>query len=202
GGPLGVAEPAGPQRVSRLALGLGMAGWVTGGLGARMALEPGHGRTAVPVRSAMAGTIVAVVAVVAAAVFGTSLLGLVSIPHRYGQNWTQKVDFVLPAGPGEIALGQRTLRTLHVSIGQQVRASVNDRATRLRVVGEVVLPAFTEGGSAATDLGDGAVVAPPLLSGPHPQTGCGHGITCYSFLLIRYGPGIRLRAADARLEAT
>jgi hypothetical protein len=186
------------------------------------------------------------------------LAGLVSIPHRYGQNWTQKVDFVLPAapgsllaqvmagqpgvhgyaqgvygqmavngqdvpaigvdpvrghgfltalagrlpsGPGEIALGQRTLRTLHVSIGQQVRASVNDRATRLRVVGEAVLPAFTEGGSAATDLGDGAVVTPPLLSGPHPPTGCGHGITCYSFLLIRYGPGIRLRAADARLEA-
>ena len=258
GGPLSVAEPAGPQRVSRLALALGKAGSVTGGLGARMALEPGHGRTAVPVRGAMAGTIVAVVAVVAAAVFGTSLLGLVSIPHRYGQNWTQKVDFVLPAapgsllaqvmagqpgvhgyaqgvygqmavngqdvpaigvdpvrghgfltalagrlpsGPGEIALGQRTLRTLHVSIGQQVRASVNDRATRLRVVGEVVLPAFTEGGSAATDLGDGAVVAPPLLSGPHPPAGCGHGITCYSFLLIRYGPGIRLRAADARLEA-
>ena len=99
-------------------------------------------------------------------------------------------------------LGQRTLRTLHISIGQQVHASVNGRATRLRVVGEAVLPAFTEGGSAATDLGDGAVVAPPLLASPHPQAGCGHGITCYSFLLIRYGPGIRLRAADARLEAT
>src|SRR2546430_539787 len=67
-----------------------------------MALEPGHGRTAVPVRSAIAGTIVAVVAVVAAAVFGTSLLGLVNIPHRYGQNWTQKVDFVLPAAPGSL----------------------------------------------------------------------------------------------------
>ncbi len=50
GGPLSVAEPAGPQRVSRLALALGKAGSVTGGLGARMALEPGHGRTAVPVR--------------------------------------------------------------------------------------------------------------------------------------------------------
>src|SRR2546429_8632218 len=60
GGPLSVAEPAGPQRVSRLALALSKAGSVTGGLGARMALEAGHGRTAGPGRSAMAGAIVAV----------------------------------------------------------------------------------------------------------------------------------------------
>ena len=42
-----------------------------------MAFEPGHGRTAVPVRSALAGTAVAVAAVVAAVVFGASFLGLV-----------------------------------------------------------------------------------------------------------------------------
>ena len=257
-GPLGVAEPASPQHISRLGLLLGQAGSVTGGLGTRMALEPGHGRTAVPVRSALAGTIVAVAAVVAAAVFGTSLLGLVTTPHRYGQNWTQKVDFMvpsapapllaqvmagqpgvygyapgsygqitvnrqevsaigvdpvrghgfvtvlagrLPAGPGEIALGERTLRALHTSIGNTVRVSANSRTAQLRVVGETVLPAFTEGGAAETDLGDGAVIPPSLLSAPHRQTGCGPGVTCYSFLLIRYGPGTSLRAADAHLEA-
>ena len=57
-----------------------------------MAFEPGHGRTAVPVRSALVGTTVAVAAVVAALVFGTSLIGLVSTPHRYGQNWDQELD--------------------------------------------------------------------------------------------------------------
>ena len=68
-----------------------------------MALEPGRGRTAVPVRSALAGTVVAVAAMVAAAVFGASLLGLVSVPHRYGQNWTQSIDFMTPTTPKSLA---------------------------------------------------------------------------------------------------
>ena len=42
-GPLGVAEPAAPARPSRLGLALATAGSVTGGIGMRMALEPGHG---------------------------------------------------------------------------------------------------------------------------------------------------------------
>jgi len=57
-----------------------------------MAFEPGHGRTAVPVRSALAGSAIAVAAVVAAAVFGTSLVGLVSSPRQYGQNWDQQLN--------------------------------------------------------------------------------------------------------------
>jgi len=67
-----------------------------------MAFEPGHGRTAVPVRSALAGTAVAVAAVVAALVFGTSLLALVGTPHRYGQNWEQELDLQV----GSIPLAQ------------------------------------------------------------------------------------------------
>jgi hypothetical protein len=257
-GPHGVAGPPRPGRASRLGSALGMAGSLTGGIGVRMALEPGRGRTAVPVRSALAGTIVAVAAVVAAAVFGASLLGLVGVPHRYGQNWTQSIDFQAPttprslaarfmatqpsvsgyalgnfgqiavnrrvvpaigvdpvhghgfvtvlagrppAGPGEIALGQQTFQAAHAAIGQQVRASVNGRARRLRVVGEVVLPAFTEGGSSATDLGQGAVVGTSLLSTPYQPTGCVHGLTCYSFILLRYPAGTPLRAADAHLAA-
>ena len=57
-----------------------------------MAFEPGHGRTAVPVRSALAETTMAIAAIVAALVFGTSLIALVSTPHRYGQNWDQQLD--------------------------------------------------------------------------------------------------------------
>ena len=57
-----------------------------------MAFEPGHGRTAVPVRSALIGTTVAIASVLAAVVFGTSLIGLVATPHRYGQNWAQMLD--------------------------------------------------------------------------------------------------------------
>ena len=55
--PLGVAEPIRRQsRPSRLATALTRAGSVTGGAGVAMAFEPGHGRTAVPVRTALAGT--------------------------------------------------------------------------------------------------------------------------------------------------
>ena len=155
-----------------------------------MAFEPGHGRTAVPVRSALVGTTVAVAAVVAAMVFGASFLGLVGTPHRYGQNWPQELNLQAgavpwrhrregpgagqgtdrirgrqlrggqrrrarsggavvpaigldqlrgrgfltllagraPAGPREIVLGPRTLRTLGLHVGQRVKVDVNGRA--------------------------------------------------------------------------
>jgi ABC-type lipoprotein release transport system permease subunit len=99
-GALGLAEPAAPVRASRLGPALGLAGSVPGSVGVRMAFEPGHGRTAVPVRSALVGTTVAVAAVVAAMVFGASFLGLVGTPHRYGQNWAQQLDLQVGAAPG------------------------------------------------------------------------------------------------------
>jgi hypothetical protein len=102
-GALGVAEPAAPARPSRLAPALGLAGSVPGSLGVRMAVEAGHGRTAVPVRSALAGTTLTVAAVVAALVFGTSFLGLVGTPHQYGQNWGQQLDLQVGAIPATLA---------------------------------------------------------------------------------------------------
>ena len=92
--------PSGPRpRPSRLGSALGRAGSVAGSIGVRMAFEPGRGRTAVPVRSALAGTVVAVAAVVAAVVFGASLITLVGTPHQYGQNWNQELD-LNRGGPG------------------------------------------------------------------------------------------------------
>ena len=91
--PLGVAEPAsGRTRPSPLASALTSAGPVTSGIGVRMAFEPGRGRTAVPVRSALAGSVIALAALVAAAVFGASLAGLVGTPHRYGDNWDNELN--------------------------------------------------------------------------------------------------------------
>jgi len=92
-GPLGVADTvSGQARTSLLAAALTSAGPVTGGIGVRMAFEPGHGRTAVPVRSALAGSVIALAALVAAAVFGASLAGLVGTPHRYGDNWDSELN--------------------------------------------------------------------------------------------------------------
>jgi len=81
-GARGGAGPAAPPRRSWVATGLGRAGPVTSTLGIRMAFEPGQGRSAVPVRSALAAATVAVGAVLAAVVFGSSLIALISTPGQ------------------------------------------------------------------------------------------------------------------------
>ena len=69
------------------------AGWSPSAvLGIAMALEPGRGRTAVPVRSALVGAVAGVAGVVAALTFGASLDHLVSTPAAYGWNWAVRPD--------------------------------------------------------------------------------------------------------------
>jgi hypothetical protein len=261
-GALGLAEPAAPAHPSRLSPALGLAGSVPGNLGVRMAFEPGHGRTAVPVRSALVGTMVAVAAVVAAMVFGASFLALVGTPHLYGQNWPQQLDLQVgsipgamgekilapikglteyaggnygqvsvtapgsasgavvpaigldqlhgkgfltllagraPAGPREITLGPRTLRTLGLHLGQLVTVDANGRAYPMRIVGSAIFASFGVGGGSATDLGTGAAVAASVLSQRNPPS-CTSGATCYNFFLLRYRPGTDLRAAATQVS--
>ena len=88
GDALGVMDLAGPRRPSWLAGALaGAAVPPTAALGVRLALEPGRGRTAVPVRAALVGTVAAVCAVTAAASFEASLAHLVATPPAYGVTW-------------------------------------------------------------------------------------------------------------------
>ncbi len=78
-----------PQRrsaVVRAALAAGLPAAAVAGL--RFALEPGRGRTAVPVRSVIAGAVLAVVVSAATATFGASLNSLVSHPALYGWNFS------------------------------------------------------------------------------------------------------------------
>ncbi|HEY2688091.1 MAG TPA: FtsX-like permease family protein [Streptosporangiaceae bacterium] len=56
--------------------------------GLRLALEPGRGRTAVPVRSVLAGAVLAMAVVSATLTFGASLTTLVSHPALYGWNFS------------------------------------------------------------------------------------------------------------------
>jgi hypothetical protein len=241
-------------RPSVLGAALAGNGSATRAIGVRMAFDSGQGGAAVPVRSALAGTATAIGALVAALVFGSSLIGLVTTPGRYGQNWDQLIDAGyadvpahygavllhgtpgltawaagengevavdkvpvpaiavdaagsgtsyltalsgrLPAGPGEIALGTQTLRSLHRSVGQTVRVQVTWRGgvpgprpavTHLmRITGTVVFPAFGLPALPGTDLGTGAVVTTPLLSGITEDTTCTGQLTCYNFFLLRY----------------
>jgi hypothetical protein len=60
--------------------------------GLRFALERGHGRSAVPVRSALVGAALAVVVVVTTLTFASGLSTLESHPALYGWNWNYAID--------------------------------------------------------------------------------------------------------------
>jgi len=72
---------------------------VAGVVGVRFALEPGQGRTSVPVRSVLVGTVLAVAVVVSALTFGASLNTLVSHPPLYGWNWDYMFDTINDVPP-------------------------------------------------------------------------------------------------------
>ncbi len=74
---------------SRSLAALGFAPPTSIGIG--MALRPGSGSTAVPVRSSLVGVAVAVLGVVAVVVFSASLDGLLDAPSAYGRTWDSRV---------------------------------------------------------------------------------------------------------------
>ena len=74
-----------PSKVVGVAQRIGLP--ATAVVGLRLAVEPGRGRTAVPVRSVMSGVAIAVLALVAAMTFGSSLTALVATPRLYGWAW-------------------------------------------------------------------------------------------------------------------
>ena len=78
------------RRTSAVAARAGLAPTATNGL--RMALEPGRGRAAVPVRSAFVGVVLGVLGVTAVLVFASSLNHLITTPRLYGWTW----DFSAP----------------------------------------------------------------------------------------------------------
>ena len=84
----------GSSAVARAAAAAGLPAAAV--VGTRNAFEPGAGVRAVPVRSALLGSIAAVTAVVTAVVFSASLSGLSTHPARYGWNW----DLVIQAESG------------------------------------------------------------------------------------------------------
>jgi FtsX-like permease family protein len=56
-------------------------------VGARFAFEPGRGRTAVPVRPAIAGAVAGVLGVLAALTFSAGVSDAIATPARFGQTW-------------------------------------------------------------------------------------------------------------------
>ncbi len=89
-----------PERRSGIvaaALGTGMPAAAVAGL--RFALEPGRGRTAVPVRAVIAGAVLAAAVGAATLTFGASLANLISRPALYGWNFSYALYAIDGYGP-------------------------------------------------------------------------------------------------------
>jgi len=80
--------------------------------GIRLALEPGAGSSAVPVRSAIVGVAIAFTVIVSTLTFGASLNSLASHPALYGWNWNYELSssgfgyFDIPQGPVDQLLAE------------------------------------------------------------------------------------------------
>jgi putative ABC transport system permease protein len=154
----GDQTPAHPSRLS---------GWLrvsgaplVAGTGVRMALEPGRGRTAVPVRSTIMGAVLATATVVAALTFASSLDHLVSTPRLYGWSWDARVETGADTPAQQIAV--------HRKVGTALAASK-------LVAGftDTVLSRLDIDGVTVTALGVAhrrGAVGPTIVSGRAPRT--------------------------------
>ena len=141
------------SRGSRLGRAAADAGLPTSAVtGVRFALDPGVGRNAVPVRSAIVGAVLAVVVVTSTVTFGSSLHALVSRPALYGWNW----NYQLLSGFG----GQEDMP-------QQQLATLLDHDRYVSAWSGIYFAGASIDGQPVPVIGTnpGAPVAPPLLSG-------------------------------------
>ncbi len=150
-----------PGRRSQAAEWLARSGApVTAVSGMRLALNPGRGRTAVPVRSALLGLALSVAAVAAAATFGTNLLHLVHTPRLYGQDWDVAVDLqfstITPQRFDSITARVPGISSWTFGVHGTVQIGSGPRAP--------VVPAI---GLAA---GRGPLTSPTLLAGRSPRS--------------------------------
>jgi hypothetical protein len=114
------------------------------GVGVRMALEPGRGRTAVPVRSTILGTTLAIAALVAAMTFWSSLQHLVATPGLSGFTWDLFVN--PPTDPQGNPLGDGAARIEQVlRSDHNVEAFERGSVVSVRIDGRAVGTVVTSG---------------------------------------------------------
>ncbi|HLI56751.1 MAG TPA: FtsX-like permease family protein [Actinomycetota bacterium] len=143
-----------PSRIVDAAARTGLAAPAVAGV--RLALEPGRGRNAVPLRATLTGVVFAVASVIVALTFNVNLGRLNSTPARYGWSWDLAVDggyVPLPAGRVRAVLASLPSVTA-VAGGNYASVIVNGR----------LVPAV------GLDQLDGSVY-PTLLDGRAPRSG-------------------------------
>ncbi len=125
---------------------------VAGVVGVHFALESGRGRSAVPVRSIMGGTVIAVAMVVATLTFASGFSTLISRPPLYGWNWTYLLNPSTAVPPKALSL---------LNHDPRVAAWSGADYTDLQIDGEE-LPILLESPHAK--------LSPPILSGHGLET--------------------------------
>jgi ABC-type lipoprotein release transport system permease subunit len=146
----GAAEDDARLRPSGVARALARGGWpLPTKVGVQMALAPGRGRTAVPVRTTLAGVALGVGALVAALTFGASLTHLLDSPRLYGVTW----DLQLTADYDDETFADRAMAALRddprveaVGVGSSGSAMVEVDGRRVDAIaldsvdGDLTLP--------------------------------------------------------------
>jgi hypothetical protein len=125
---------------------------VAGAIGVHFALESGRGRSAVPVRSIIASTVIAIAMVVATLTFASGFSTLISRPPLYGWNWTYVLNASNNVPPKVLSL---------LNHDPQIAAWSGADYTDLAIDGEE-LPILAESPYAK--------VSPPILSGHELET--------------------------------
>jgi hypothetical protein len=159
-------------------------------MGARFALEAGRGRTAVPVRPALAGVIVGVLGVVAAFTFYAGVRDAAANPARFGQTWQLYAQFGLDGqdfGPAEQVLRTTAANpdvtgVLDTLVGGAQSGQISVESFSYSSVGGKQVPVVLTGGrmpsaaneialapTTAKDLGVGVGSVVHLTGGSVPQ---------------------------------
>ena len=147
-----------PSRVATVAASSGLP--LTAVTGVRFALQPGTGRAAVPVRTAIVGAVLAVLVLTATVTFSASLDSLVSHPALYGWNWSYAIEST--NGEGSTPPVTQTL----LDHDPDVEASSGVDFRTAEIDGQTV---------AALQGTANASVGPPVLSG-HAVDGSGQAV--------------------------
>ena len=139
---LGTAEPARSRRPSAVASVMARSSFPPSATaGVRMALEPGRGRTAVPVRTTMFGASLSILALAAALVFGASLDRLVATPRLAGYSWDA---LMFPSGNGKASIAQDKRLQAYFDHSPQVAGYAIGGVDNFKVAGISVLGLYMD----------------------------------------------------------
>lgn len=156
-------------------------------IGSRLAVEPGRGRRAVPVRSALIGAIVGVLGVVGCFTFRNGINDAAQNPRRSGVVW----DHVVAAGPAPVTTADRT------TIADDPAVSAVTRALWARAVPVNDIPVSTFG--IGTYKGSMSLI---IVSGRAPRgtSEIAFGPTTVETLDLNVGDTVRVGTANLRMR--